>query len=423
MNSVFDTLEQRGFVTQVTDPGLGAWLGENRATVYVGFDPTADSLHLGHLVPIMALAHFQRAGHTVLPVVGGATGMVGDPSGRSEERNLLTADQIKHNVECIKEQLGRYLDFEGEHAALMLDNHDWIGPLSFIDWLRDVGKHFTLSTMLGKESVKRRLESEHGISFTEFSYQTMQAYDFLHLHRQHGCRLQCGGSDQWGNIVAGIDLIRKVTGGEAFGFTMPLVCTASGQKIGKSEGNAVWLDARRTSPYQLYQYWMQTEDSDVERFLKLYTFVGLDEIDALCRLHSERPEAREAQKRLAAETTRLVHGDVGLAAAERATRALFGGDLDGLTARDLFEIFADVPSSRLEAAELDAGLPLVDLLPRTGLTKSKGEARRFIKQGGVYLNNRRCDGDDLRLDRASLLADAVMVLRHGKKSYHLVRVV
>src|SRR5262249_21667922 len=278
---VFDTLEERGFVAQCSDEGLRDHLASNRITVYCGFDPSAPSLHLGNLVPIMGLAHFQRAGHRVLEVVGGATGMIGDPSGKSEERNLLTAEQIAQNVASMRRQMERFLDFSGPNPAVIVNNHDWIGPMSFIDWLRDVGKYFTVNYMTAKESVKRRLESEQGISYTEFSYMTLQAYDFLHLFDHFGCTLQVGGSDQWGNITAGMDLIRKLRQGTAYALTFPLVTTAAGEKFGKSAGNAMWLDPAPTSPWDFYQYLVRQEDRDVIRFLNLFTFLPKDQIDAL----------------------------------------------------------------------------------------------------------------------------------------------
>ncbi len=421
MRSVFQELSERGFVEQVSDPDIGRWLAEETVTVYAGFDPTADSLHVGHLMAVMALARLQQAGHKVLVVVGGATGMVGDPSGKSEERNLLTTEQVAHNARAIHSQLEPFLDFAGENPAEMLNNHDWIGPMSFIDWLRDVGKSFTVNYMIAKESVKQRMGSEVGISFTEFSYMTMQAYDFLHLWRTKGCLLQAGGNDQWGNITAGIDLIRKNGGPQAYGITWPLLKTASGQKFGKTAGNSVWLDAERTSPYQFYQYWIRAEDADAERLLKIFTFLSLEEIAAIMGEHSAEPHRRAAQKRLAEEVTRLVHGEEGLAKAQRASEALFGGDLTGLEADELLEIFSDVPSSEVPAGRLAEGIAIADLLAETTLAKSKGQARRLIKQGGMYMNNQRVEDPEQAVTAEDLLSDAVLVLRAGKKRYHLVQ--
>lgn len=419
MPKVYETLQKRGFVHQISHQDLPGRLEGESLVLYTGFDPTADSLHLGHLVPVLLMRHLQQAGHRPLAVVGGATGMVGDPSGRSEERNLLSAEQVAHNKAAIRAQLERFLDFSGAAAATMLDNFDWISPMSFIDWLRDVGKHMTINVMLAKDSVKGRMESEQGISFTEFSYMTMQAYDFLHLYRHHGCVLQCGGSDQWGNITAGIDLIRRVESGKAAGLTVPLITTASGQKFGKSAGNAIWLDAKRTSPFQFYQYFVRTEDADVDRFLKLFTFLTLEEIEPIVAEHQQQPHLRLAQKRLAAEITSLVHGPEGLKRAEAATEALFGGDLSQLSEADLLEIFADVPSASFAASRLDAGISPIDLLAESGVCKSKGEARRMLDQGAVYLNNQRCE-PAAAIDRSALAGRSVLVVRLGKKNYHLL---
>lgn len=421
MSSLFDTLQQRGFVEQSTHPELSKWLDEKPRTLYAGFDPTADSLHLGHMVPILALAHFQRAGHKALVVVGGATGMVGDPSGRSTERSLLTIEQVRHNAQCIKRQMERFLRFEGEGAALLLDNHDWIGPLSFIDWLRDVGKHFNIRYMLDKESVKKRLDSESGLSYTEFSYMTMQAYDFLHLHRAHKCDLQIGGSDQWGNILAGTELIRKVTGGDSQGMTLPLMTTSTGEKFGKSAGNAVWLDPKRTSPYQFYQYWVRTDDRDVARFLKIFTFLPLEELAGILAEHEASRDKRIAQKRLAHEMTKLIHGEAEVAKVERATEVLFGREIEGLSDAELADIFADVPSVAQPRATLDAGIRAADLAAAAGLAPSKGEAKRLVSGGGFYINNRRVTDPGLMITAEHLASEHVIVLRSGKKEYRLVR--
>lgn len=426
---VYETLEERGMIAQCSDPKMPARLAAEKVTLYVGFDPTADSLHLGHMVPIMALAHFQRAGHRVIALVGGATGMIGDPSGRSDERNLLDLDAIRHNVECLKTQLGRFLDYEGENAALMLNNYDWISKMSFIDWLRDVGKNFSIGYMLGKESVRRRIGgggdgqgSDEGISFTEFSYMTMQAYDYLHLFDAHGCTLQAGGSDQWGNITAGMDLIRKTRGKHVGGLTLPLVTTASGEKFGKSAGNAVWLDPARTSPYQFYQYWINADDRDVEGYLKFFTFLGVDEIDSICADHAADPGKRVAQHLLAEEVTRSVHGEEELAKAIKASAALFSGDIAGLSAADLEQVFAEAPSYEVARGEFGEQMAVVDLMAQTGICKSRGEARRLVKGGGVYLNGERVAdaGDAARAEQ--LIDGTTLVIRVGKKKYHLVRV-
>lgn len=420
MSSVFDELSARGFIAQASDPEIGRWLSGNVATVYAGFDPTADSLHLGHVVPIMALAHLQRHGHKVLCIVGGATGMVGDPSGRSDERNLLTPEQVAQNVEGIKAQMAKFLDFSGDNPAVILDNNDWIGRMSFIDWLRDVGKYFTVNYMMAKDSVQSRLAGEQGISYTEFSYMTMQAYDFLYLFDKYGCRLQVGGNDQWGNITAGIDLVRKLRQETAYGLTFPLITTASGEKFGKSAGNAVWLDAERASPWDFYQYLIRQDDRDVIPFLKVYTFTPLEEIEALETAMKDAPERREAQKTLALAVTRLVHGEVVAREMARAAEVVYGSEIKDLSDATLSAVFASVPSTDVPWADLDGGLPLVDLLAQTGLAKSKSEARRLAKSGGAYVNNVRIDGE-ISLDRSHLASESFIVLRSGKKNYHLLR--
>ncbi|PLX43112.1 MAG: tyrosine--tRNA ligase [Deltaproteobacteria bacterium] len=421
MKSLYDVLEERGLISQCTDEELRDKLIKEKCTVYIGFDPTADSLHLGSMVPIMVLAHYQRSGHTAIALVGGATGMVGDPSGKSEERNLLTAEQVKENVAGIRKQLSHFLDFDGDNPALLLDNHDWIGPMSFIDWLRDVGKYFNLNVMLGKESVKARLASDAGLSYTEFSYQTMQAYDFLHLFDHHGCTIQGGGSDQWGNITAGIDLIRKARGKSAYGLTSPLITTAKGEKFGKSAGNAIWLDPNRTSPYKYYQYWINTDDRDVERYLKFFTFLPIEEIEEIMRAHEEAPGRREAQRRLAIESTTLVHGQEGLDKALRASQVLFGGEIDGMSDGELSEIFADVPSIEIGRERLNDGIGLIDLLHEAGACKSKGEARRDITGGGIYINNERQGDIERVVTEDDLATETILVLRKGKKNYRMVR--
>jgi tyrosyl-tRNA synthetase len=422
--SLFQTLEERGFVAQFSDPGLPDHLRRQQVTVYAGFDPTADSLHLGHLVPLMALAHFQRAGHRVLLVVGGATAMVGDPSGQSEERNLLTPEQVAHNVTAVRRQVERFLDFGSPNPATVLDNHDWIGRIGFLDWLREVGKHFTVSSMLAKDAVKRRLENEQGLSYTEFSYLTMQAYDFLHLFDRHGCTLQLGGSDQWGNITAGIELIRRLRQATAFGLTCPLVTTASGEKFGKTAGNALWLDPARTPPWDFYQYLVRQDDWDVLRFLKLYTFLPAAALAELEQAVRTRPEQREAQRVLAGEVTRLVHGEATARELAHAAAVVYQAEIKGLSDQTLAAAFASVPSTEVSWAELDAGIDLVALLARTGLAASRGEAQRLLQAGGVYVNNVRQDdaGAEVRVGRHNLASESFLVLRTGKKNYHLIRV-
>jgi tyrosyl-tRNA synthetase len=415
---LLEQLERRGMIEQVTDhEALDKLLAQPRQAIYIGFDPTADSLHVGHLLPALMLSRFQRAGHRPIVLVGGATGMIGDPSGRSTERQLLTPETIQANARAVQAQLARFVDFSGDTAAIMVNNADWTAPVSYLDFLREVGKHFTVNYMLAKESVRRRLEDrEHGISYTEFSYMLLQAFDFLHLNEKFGCAMQAGGSDQWGNITAGIELIRRVRGAEAFGITFPLLATSSGEKFGKSAGNAVWLDPNRTSPYQFYQYWIRTDDRDAERFLKLFTFLSDEEIADLC---ARPPEQRAAQKKLAEEVTRIVHGEENLALAVKASEVLFGGDLAGLRDRDLADIFADVPSFELQRSSLEAGIKMADALVQSGAAKSKGEATRLIAGGGVYVNNKRVSAADTQLGVQDLASETMLVLRVGKKNYYL----
>jgi len=422
-NRLLDQLEQRGMIEQVTNrAALDELLAKPGQSIYVGFDPTADSLHVGHFLPVLMLARFQRAGHRPIVLVGGATGMIGDPSGRGSERQLLTTEDVARNAAAIREQLSRFVSFEGQNAALMVDNLDWTSPVSYIEWLRTVGKHFTINYMMAKESVRRRLEDrEHGISYTEFSYMLLQANDFLNLFDHQNCAIQAGGSDQWGNITAGAELIRKVRAREAFGITFPLLATSSGEKFGKSAGNAVWLDAKRTSPYQFYQFWIRTDDRDVERMLRLFTFLEMQEIDGVMALHQAAPEQRGAQKKLAEEMTRLVHRDAQLSAALAASEALFGGEVSGLSDADLTDIFADVPSFTVAVAALDAGIKIADVLVAAGAAKSKGEAQRLVQGGGVYINNKRIEGPATVVQRRDLASETMFVVRVGKKSYYLGR--
>ena len=421
---LLEQLEQRGMIEQVTNrEALDKLLATPGQSIYVGFDPTADSLHVGHFLPVLMLARFQRAGHRPIVLVGGATGMIGDPSGRGSERQLLSLEEIKSNAAAVRQQLSRFVSFEGENAALMVDNADWTSLISYLDWLRTVGKHFTINYMMAKESVRRRLEDrEHGISYTEFSYMLLQANDFLHLSDHHHCAIQAGGSDQWGNITAGTELIRKVRAREAFGITFPLLATSAGEKFGKSAGNAVWLDAKRTSPYQFYQFWIRTDDRDVERMLRLFTFLEMDEIASVMTTHTEAPEQRRAQKRLAEEMTRLVHGAGQLQAVANASEALFGGELSGLSDSDLTDIFADVPSFTVSASQLDSGMKIADVLVAAGAAKSKGEAQRLVQGGGVYINNKRTEGTQALVERRDLASESMFVVRVGKKSYYLGRV-
>ena len=418
-------LRWRGLVHQVTDDGLGARMAAEPFVLYHGIDATADSLHVGSLVGVLTLRRLQLAGHRPLLLLGGGTSLIGDPSGRRTERSLLTNEQIGANIAGIRRQLESLLDFGPAPAgATLLDNADWLSALPLVDFLRDVGKHFTVNAMLAKEAVKARLqEPDHGISFTEFSYMLLQAYDFLHLLDTHGCRLQVGGSDQWGNITAGIDLVRRARGAEAFGLTWPLVTKGDGTKFGKSESGNVWLDPARTSPYRFFQFWMQTDDRDVGRYLRLFTFRDLDEISELERELAEAPGRREAHRALATEVTALVHGSEAAAAAARASAALFGGHLVGLDPTTLAEVVADAPASELARSRLDGdGAALVDLLAEVGLVASKSAARRSLAQGGVSVNGHREVDPERRLGPQDLLEGGFLVLRRGKRSHHVLHV-
>ena len=421
MTHPIDQLRQRGFVQAVTDEdGLRQLFTAERVTFYVGFDPTGPSLHIGNLMGMMAMAWLQRLGHRPIAVAGGGTGRIGDPSFRDEERELLDEDRLRANLGGIRSQLARVLDLSD---GLLLDNYEWLGSFGFIEFLRDVGKHFSVNAMIARESVRRRLEErEHGISFTEFSYQLLQAYDFAHLYTAHGCRLQAGGSDQWGNITAGIDLTRRLHGGEVYGLVWPLVERSDGRKFSKSTGEAVWLDAGMTSPYAFYQWFFNVPDDDAVRFLKTYTFLPLEDVSALEAEQRRDPAARAAQRTLAAEITRTVHGDAGLQAAERATRVLFGDEpFSGLDDRTLADAFESAPSVDLPRARLEAGLTVADLLVECGSARSRGEARRLVEQGGVYLNNRRASDAAAAVGPADLAGTATAVVRVGKKRYFLAR--
>lgn len=424
MVNAFEELKWRGLVYDCTE-GSAALLEKEKIIVYNGFDPTGVSLHIGHLVPMMQLARLQRFGHTPIALAGGGTGMVGDPSGKSSERQLLSREEIDANVERHKVQLAHLLDFEAKrNPARILNNADWLAKLNLLDFLRDVGKHFTVNYMTAKDSVKSRLEREDGISFTEFSYMLLQAYDFLHLFRHHNCVLQAGGSDQWGNITAGVELIRKVGGSRAYGLVYPLITKADGSKFGKTESGAVWLDSNLTSPYRFYQFWFNTDDADVINYLKYFTWLTRREIKELENMLFERPEKREAQRRLAREVTGMIHGETAVAKAEQAASVLFGGELDGLDAADIQDIFADVPSSQVEKSRFeDEGMPITDLLVHSGLASSKGDARRSIKGGGIYLNNRRVTDQGHAVGIEQSIEGQFVVLRKGRKRYHLVKVV
>ena len=419
-----DILRDRGFIQDITDePGLRELFDTERVTFYVGFDPTATSLHIGNLVGMMAMGWLQRAGHRPIAVAGGGTGRIGDPSGRDDERDLLDEATIARNLARFKDQLGRVIDVSEPDGGLMVDNHDWLGELGFVQVLRDVGKHFSVNQMISRESVRRRLEErEHGISFTEFSYQVLQAYDFAHLYATQGCRLQCGGSDQWGNITAGVELTRRLHDGRVFGLVWPLIERSDGKKMSGSAGEAVWLGADDTSPYAFYQWFLNLPDVDVAKFLRLFTFLPLDEITELEAATKSDPSRRIAQRTLAAEATRIIHGDRGVLGAERATEVLFGdepfADLADLT---LEEAFQSAPAVMLPAADLDDGVGLLDLMVAVGSARSNGEARRLVDQGGVTLNNATIRDPNRRVTRSDLASETMLVIRVGKKRYFLAR--
>ncbi|MGA2177272.1 MAG: tyrosine--tRNA ligase [Verrucomicrobiota bacterium] len=424
--NIFDELEWRGLVADCTDaPQLRQRLESGPIVLYAGFDPTADSLHVGNLVPLLALRRFQMLGHHPIAVAGGATGLVGDPSGRSTERQLLTPDALKHNIACVKEQMRRLLDFDvAANPARLVDNADWTAPVSFLDFLRDIGKHFSVNQMIAKESVRARMDDrEAGISYTEFSYMLLQAFDFYHLHKEHRCELQIGGSDQWGNITAGMELTRKKLGTRVFGLTLPLILNSDGSKFGKTAAGAVWVDAKKTSVYRFYQFWICTDDRDVRRYLNYFTFLGKDEIQALAAQHEARPEARAAHKALARAMTDLVHGESAATEAARASEILFGGELEGIAESTFHEIVGEVPTRQIDKARLEgAGTPLVELLVDSGLCPSKGQARKDIEGGGVYVNNIREAGARRSVTTADLLFGRHLLLRKGKRNYTVLSV-
>jgi len=397
-------------------------LAEQPATAYIGFDPTASSLHVGSLLPIMGLVHFQRAGHVPIAVVGGGTGMIGDPSGKTQERKLLSKDDIEANVDAIRKQLEHFLDFKAKgNAAKLVDNAEWLTKLSMMEFLRDIGKHFSVNEMLAKDSVKNRIDQEQGISFTEFSYSLLQSIDYLQMFDRHKCTLQMGGSDQWGNIVAGADLIRRLRGAEVHAIVFPLITTSSGIKFGKTESGTVWLDPLRTSPYRFYQFWYNVEDNDVVKFLKFFTLMSENEIETLSS--SANPEKREAQKKLAEEVTRLVHGESAVAQAQKASKIFFGGEISGVTESELLDVFADVPSVEIAKSQLsEPGISILDLMVTADVVKSKGEARRAVQGGGIYLNNQRIAEDSKKVTLTDAIHGKFIVLRKGGKNYFLVKI-
>ncbi|MBK8856640.1 MAG: tyrosine--tRNA ligase [Opitutaceae bacterium] len=424
--SLIADLQWRGLLADCTDlEALTQRLNEGPVTLYCGFDPTGDSLHVGHLLPQLMLRRFQDAGHHAITLAGGATGMVGDPSGKSAERNLLTPEQLSHNVAAVKVQLSRLLDFDrAGNPARLVNNADWTAPVSFLDFLRDIGKHFSLNVMLAKDSVKSRMEGDSGISYTEFSYQLLQAFDFYHLRKTHNCELQIGGSDQWGNITAGTDLIRKKLGVTAWGWTFPLITKADGTKFGKTEGGAVWLDPKKTSPYKFYQFFVNTEDAKVGEYLRKFTFLPRPQIEDLEAKHAANPGAREAHKALATEVTRLVHGPAAYEAALKASAILFGAEIGDTSEETFQDVVGEIPTRDLEKAKLEgAGTALTDLLVQAGLAPSKGQARKDIEGGGIYVNNVKSPDITRSLTTSDLLYGKFILLRKGKRTYAVLKLV
>jgi len=427
--SFVEELEWRGMIHDMM-PGLEEQLKKEMTTAYLGIDPTADSLHIGHLVGVMLLKHFQVSGHKPIALVGGATGMIGDPSGKSQERNLLDEATLRHNQECLKKQLAKFLDFESEaaNAAEMVNNYDWMIKFGFLEFIRDIGKHITVNYMMSKDSVKKRLDPESGLtgmSFTEFTYQLVQGTDFLHLYEAKNCKLQMGGSDQWGNITTGTELIRRKTGGEAFALTCPLIKKADGTKFGKTEEGNVWLDPERTSPYKFFQFWLNTSDEDAERYIKIFTLLPKDEINALIELHKEAPHARVLQKKLAEEITIMVHSEKDYKMAVSASEILFGKgtaeELKSLNETTFLAVFEGVPQFKVSKVEINNGINVVELLAeKTGVFESKGELRRTIQGNGLSINKEKVSGQDLVINNSFLISNKYILAQKGKKNYSLI---
>jgi tyrosyl-tRNA synthetase len=424
--TLIDELSWRGMVQDIM-PGTKEQLEKESVTGYIGFDPTADSLHIGSLVPILLLVHLQKAGHKPVALVGGATGMIGDPSGKSEERNLLSDEILQHNIKGIKQQLEKYINFDESisNAALLVNNYDWFKDISFIHFLRDVGKYITVNYMMAKDSVKKRIEGETGISYTEFAYQLMQGYDFYWLFQNKGVKLQMGGSDQWGNIITGTEIIRKKTGGEAFAFTCPLIKKADGGKFGKTEKGNVWLDPEKTSPFHFYQFWLNATDTDATQWIKIFTFLEKDEIESIVLLHNEDPGKRLLQKRMAEEITRFIHGQQELEKAIQTTEKLFSGNaaenIKDLSVEELLNSLEGVPVVDMDKSKIEAGLDLVTLLTEAGIFASKGEARKMIIGGGVSLNKEKISDANLMIDNSFSLHSTYLLVQKGKKNYYLIR--
>ncbi|MCH7525441.1 MAG: tyrosine--tRNA ligase [Bacteroidetes bacterium] len=425
-----EELRWRGMVHDVM-PGAEAHLLERMRSAYIGFDPTADSLHIGNLVPIMLLAHYQRCGHKPIALVGGATGMIGDPSGKSNERNLLDETTLRHNQEAIKSQLSHFLDFESDadNAALLVNNYDWMKNVSFLDFIRDVGKHITVNYMMSKDSVKNRISSEasEGMSFTEFTYQLVQGYDFLHLYRELNCTIQMGGSDQWGNITTGTELIRKIGNGKGYAITCPLITKSDGSKFGKSEGDNVWLDAKRTSPYKFYQYWLNSSDEDAEKYIKIFTFLTQDKTERLIKEHQKTPHLRLLQKRLASEITTMVHSETLFKNAEKASNILFSKsfktDIKTLDEATFLDVFEGVPQAEISKADFENGLDMIAALSaKTNFLASNGEARRALKENSVSVNKEKVS-EDYIISSEDLINDKYIILNKGKRNTYIIKVV
>jgi tyrosyl-tRNA synthetase len=429
-SNFIEVLRWRGMIHDVM-PGAEDHLLEQMRSAYVGFDPTADSLHIGNLVPIMLLAHYQQCGHKPFALVGGATGMIGDPSGKSTERNFLDEKTLRHNQEAIKKQLAHFLDFDNgeKNAAVLVNNYDWMKDFSFLDFIRDVGKHITVNYMMAKDSVKNRIsaESSDGMSFTEFTYQLVQGYDFLHLFKAHDCTIQMGGSDQWGNITTGTELIRRVGNGKGFAITCPLITKSDGSKFGKSEGGNVWLDAKRTSPYKFYQYWLNSSDEDAEKYIKIFTFLEEQEIKSLVETHTEQPNLRQLQKRLAQEITSMVHSQADFENAEKASTILysksFKADIQTLDEATFLDVFEGVPTAEVSKSLLESGLDMIAALSaETNFLASNGEARRALKENSISVNKEKV-GESYKISSSDLINDTYVIINRGKRSTFIIRVV
>ncbi len=428
MKNLIEELKWRGLIQDIM-PGTEEQLNKEMTIGYVGFDPTADSLHIGNLVPIMLLSFLQRCGHKPIALIGGATGMVGDPSGKSEERNLLSEDILQHNLSCVKKQLEKFLNFDAatSNAAEMVNNYDWFKDFTFLDFIRDVGKHISINYMLAKDSVKKRVDGETGMSFTEFTYQLVQGYDFYWLYKNKNCKLQMGGSDQWGNIVTGTELIRRKSGGEAFALTCPLMTKADGGKFGKTEKGNVWLDAKKTSPYQFYQFWLNAADEDAERYLKTFTFLTKEEIDALKDQHKGNEHLRLLQQKLAEEVTTFVHSKKEYDFAVQASQILFSNEtaeiLKQLNEEELLQVMEGVPKVEIKKQNLDAGVDIISFLTDAKIFTSKGEAKKMIQGGGVSINKLKVENAEFKVDSTQLLNEKYLLVQKGKKNYWLVKTV